>query len=176
MSKNYEIYHSYPAREVPQLNLRILISEFIIDAALDMGQKPDDGIYDRVTYFVGRDFCDLEIIQIASAFKRGALGQFGPGKLVPRTIYNWLVTAKGENSFKTDAVSKIDTTPGFSELHKFPLGKAINKKIDWYRKGLITIDPEGRPDEWDKINLKTLSEMIGKGMMPTPNDFGIEPK
>jgi len=53
-------------------------------------------------------------------------------------------------------------------LHKFPIGSAINKKIDWYRKGILNIN------DWNKVPLKEVAEMIGAGNMPTVEHFGIQ--
>jgi hypothetical protein len=168
MSKLYDSYSNCKASEVPEDSLKIIITDFIIEAALDMGQKPDEGIYDRVTYFILKDFRYFQMIELFSTFRRGALGQFGAGRLVPRTIYGWLISVRNENAIKaTGAAEKIDPARGYDDLHKFPLGKAINKKIDWLTYGAIT------SDEWDLIPLKEVAELIANHKECYPALFGI---
>lgn len=168
MSTLLSNYGNYPASEVPHDSLKNIVTECIIEAAIDMGQKPDDTIYDRVTYFIEKDFHYLQVIQIASTFRRGALGQFGSGRLVPRTIYGWLMEVRNENALKaTGAAEKIDPSKGFDKLHEFPLGSAICKKIEWYESGTIT------GDDWDKVPLKEIAGMISRHEECHPYMFGI---
>jgi hypothetical protein len=54
------------------------------------------------------------------------------------------------------------------DLKKYPMGTALNLKIDWFATGLI--DSEG----WDNIALRTVAEKIGKGQVPMPEDFEIK--
>jgi hypothetical protein len=58
----------------------------------------------------------------------------------------------------------------FDGLEKYPLGKAICKKIDWLKSGAITTV------EWDRISLKQVAEIIGAGNEPTLEHFGINHK
>lgn len=169
MSKTLEIYGNYPASEVPSENLKVMIREFILDAAIDMGQKPDEIIYDRVFYFITKDFGWLQCLQLASVFRRGSLGQFGAGRLIPKTIYGWLVEIRNELGQKASGVGeKIDMRRKFDDLGRYPMGQAICKKIDWIRSGAIT------SDEWAKIPLKAVAERIGRGLECTPEIFGIK--
>jgi hypothetical protein len=166
----FETYSNYKISDVPLDNLKVIIEQLVFSAGVDMGQKPEDITIERVVWFVTHDFSDFTCLRIASIMRRGALGQFGAGRLVPRTIYGWLSESKNEALNKSGAIDKIDTSRGFRDLMNFPIGKAIMKKIDWQKSGAIT------GDEWDRIDPKVLSEMIAKDMTPTPEDFGIEPK
>ena len=62
-----------------------------IDASKDMGCTYDKAdTSERVYYIISVHYHHLPLSLIASAFKRGALGQYGAGRLVPKTIYGWL--------------------------------------------------------------------------------------
>lgn len=155
MSKTLETYGKYPVSDVPIEKMKDLIKGFILDAAIDMGQKPDDIIYERVFEYITKDFGWMLCIQLASAFKRGALGQFGSGRLVPRTIYMWLTETRNELANRSSgAAEKIEIKKGFAELDRFPLGQAITKKIDWLTTRAIT------EETYDTIPLKKIAEII----------------
>jgi hypothetical protein len=170
MGKLYETYFNYPAGEVPREHLKIMLTDFIIEAGVDMGQKPDDAIYDRVVYFATTDFKFMKMVEIASVIKRGALGQLSAGRIVPKTIYIWLSETRNESLNKSGAADKVSMDKGFRDYVNYPLGQAIMKKIDWYQSGAI----DG--NDWDKIPLKELALSIGKGHIPHLIDFGIYPK
>jgi hypothetical protein len=60
-----------------------------------------------------------------------------------------------------------DNYTKFDDLYNYPLGAAINKKIDWLRTGALNID------DWEKVALKDVAKMIGQGHQPTLEKFGI---
>ena len=166
---NYDIYASSLCSEIPMEYLKGFITGFLYEASIDMGQAYEkDVMVDRVEYMISKHYHHLPLSLIASAFKRGSLGQYGTGRLVPRTIFGWL----GEmNQYFMTIHEKKDEDWArhhkFDGLEKYPLGKAMMKKIDWLESGVIT------EEQWDKIPLKELSEMIGSGKMPTTRVFGI---
>ena len=170
METDYDIYASQSCSEVPPDYLKRFILTFLYDASKDMGQEFDrDSVPDRVYYIITTHYHHLPLSLVASAFKRGALGQYGTGRLVPRTIFGWL----GEmNQYFITQHEKKDESGikhyKFDGLEKYPLGKAICKKIDWITSGAIT------EEQWDEIPLKAVAEMIGKGIMPTVERFGIK--
>jgi hypothetical protein len=47
------------------------------------------------------------------------------------------------------------------------MGRALCKKIDWLTISAIT------SDEWDRIPLKEVAEIIGKGLEPSLEYFGM---
>jgi hypothetical protein len=170
MESLYETYASTVCKDIPIDTLKGFIMTFLIEASKDMGSEFDKTFMpDRVHYVISTHYNHLPLMLVASAFKRGALGQYGPGRLIPRTIFGWL----GEmNQYFTTQHEVRDASKDkqykYDGLEKYPLGKAICKKIDWLDSGAITID------EWDQIPLKTVAEIIGKGLIPSLEYFGIK--
>jgi len=172
MEKNedYQIYASYEVKDVPNEKVKSLIESFMFEASLNMGSNYDARIFDRIIYFIINDFHYLPISYVAMAFLRGSLGKLGPGRLIPRTIYDWLNEVANEykrlrEHKEMEEHYKVRNT-GFN-LHKFPAGKAILKKIEWLKSGVIT------EAQWDKIPLIELAGMIADGFNVTPKNFGI---
>ena len=166
---NYDVYASSPCSEIPLDYLKGFIAGFLYEASIDMGQAYEkDIMIDRVEYIISKHYHHLPLSLIASAFKRGSLGQYGAGRLTPRTVFGWLSEM---NQYYMNVHEKKDEDDSrhhkFDGLEKYPLGKAICKKIDWLYSGAIT------SNQWDKIPLKDVAEMIGRGEMPTLSKFGI---
>lgn len=172
METLFETYSNTVCREIPPSNLKQFILTFLYEASQDMGQEFDKEITpDRVFYLLTTHYQHLPLLLVSSAFKRGALGQYGAGRLVPRTIFGWL--GEMNQYFMTTREKKEEAEVKqykFDGLEKYPLGKAICKKIDWLESGIIT------SDEWDKIPLKELSERIKQGLECYPELFGIKKK
>jgi hypothetical protein len=169
---NYNIYANTTCNDIPPEHLKGFILTFLYDASKDMGTEFDKtNMPDRVYYIISTHYHHLPLNLIASAFKRGALGQYGAGRLVPRTIFGWLAEI---NQYYMTCHEKRDNAQDnqykYNGLDKYPLGKAICKKIDWLTSGAIT------SDEWDRIPLKELSERIGQGLESYPELFGIKTK
>jgi hypothetical protein len=171
-SNSYDVYANTVCSEIPIETLKGFIMSFLIDASQDMGSEFDKtSMPERVHYIISTHYNHLPLMLIASAFKRGALGQYGAGRLVPRTVFGWL----GEmNQYFTTQHEVRDASKDkqykYDGLEKYPLGKAICKKIDWLDSGAIT------SDEWDLIPLKELSERIKQGLENYPELFGINHK
>jgi hypothetical protein len=166
----YDIYSNSICNDIPIETLKDFIMNFLIDASKDMGCDFDKKeTPDRIYYIISVHYNHLPLSLIASGFKRGALGQYGGGRLVPKTVFGWMgqineyyLTKHNTRDNSQDNYTKFDN------LHNYPLGAAINKKIDWYMKGGLDIS------DWDKILLKEVAEMIGKGHQPTLEKFGIK--
>jgi hypothetical protein len=127
----------------------------------------------RIVYLLKTDFSHLPVSLVASAFMRGSLGKLDQGRLVPRTVYNWLNEVSGEYIRKKEHENlqeKMQEKPVSFDLHKYPAGQAIIKKMEWLQAGWI--DGEG----WDRIPLKDLSERIASGMPAVPELFGVKSK
>lgn len=155
---------------IPKDDLKEMINLFMVDAGINMGSDFTDSTLERAMQIVEDKFRFLPVCYVASAFKKGSLGSFGTGRLVPRTIYYWLNEITLEYNRDQDH-KKLQTDPNylhFKELGKFPLGQAINKKIDWLKIGIINID------DWDKIPLKELSERIAIRLESVPELFGLK--
>jgi len=169
----FQAYANEIVREVPQEDIIYLITLFVKEAAINMGSDVDKETLDRIIFYIKRDYSYIPINYVASAFLKGSLGQIGDGKgrLIPKTIHGWLgdisleynrmVAAKKQKERESDVSIAMN-------LHRYPMGKAIRKKIDWLKAGSITID------EWDKVPLKELAKMIGEGHHPTLEHFGIK--
>jgi hypothetical protein len=170
--ENEEIYMNTQCKDIPPDTLRSFVRTYITGASADMGQSYDrEFMPERVYEMIVKNYNHLPLILIASAFKKGALGQFGNGRLVPRTIYGWLAEM---NDYLTTQHEIRDNSEDykykFDGLEKYPMGKAICKKIDWIESGAIT------SSQWDRIPLKTVAEIIGSGNEPNLEYFGINSK
>src|ERR1035437_966450 len=167
MATLYDTYINTTCSDIPPEHLKTLISTFLYDASRDMGCEFDKKeTPDRVYYIISTHYHHLPLVLVASAFKRGSLGQYGAGRLVPRTIFGWLAEM---NQYYMTCHEKRDNSQdnqhNFNGFEKYPLGKAICKKIDWLKSGAIT------SDEWDQIQLKSVAEIIGRGGEPTLEQF-----
>jgi hypothetical protein len=151
-------------------DLNILINIFMQDAGISMGNDFNDETLDMIIKIIRSEYSFLPVYYVASAFKKGSMGKYGPGRLVPRTICLWLESEALEyNKYlahKTQKEKEFRTYDSM-DLVKFPAGQAIIKKIEWYRKGII--DGDG----WDKIPLKEMAEKIGQGLECVPEIFGV---
>jgi hypothetical protein len=152
--------------------LRSFVLMYLVGASSDMGQTFDrEFMPQRIYDIIIKDYNHLPLILIASAFKKGALGQFGVGRLVPRTVYSWLSEMNDYVMSQHEIRDQSkDKQLKFNGLEKYPLGKAICKKIDWLKSGAIT------EAQWDRISLKTIAELIGAGHEPDLEYFGINRK
>lgn len=164
MSK-YDDYATALVKDVPVEYLKIIINTFMCDAGINMGNDFTDESLERVIQIVSFNFRYLPIYCIGGAFKKGSLGFYGAGRLVPRVIYGWLNEATIE--YKKDQDHKKQTEMvdyiHFRELEKYPLGKSICWKIDHVSE-----------EDWDKVQLKSVAEIIGRHGIPRLEDFGIE--
>jgi uncharacterized protein YfkK (UPF0435 family) len=121
--------------------------------------------------FIYKDYDILPVFYIGMAIIRGSLGKYGPGRLVPNTVYKWLreITLEYERFIKHEKYSNQNYLD-IMDLHKYPVGQAICKKIDWLKNGVIN------DEDWDKIPLKDLSERIVNHMDSVPELFRVESK
>lgn len=174
--ENNETYQNHKVTLVkdviPKDDLKKLINIFMTDAGINMGNDFTDNTLERVIEIVDNNFRFLPICYVAGAFRKGSLGNYGAGRLVPRTINAWLneITLDYNRDQEHERLTTDDNTDHFSDLVKYPLGQAICKKIDWYKSGAMN------SDDWDKIPLKELAEMIGQGQMIQLETFGIKNK
>ena len=173
-SKTYEIYNNYVIRDIPIDNLKIIVTALIEDAALTLGCKATKADVDKVSEFMSsHQFNFIPINVAATAFTRGSLGKLKNDKttLTPRNIYDWLseISLEYRNHIEHNERDTILSSLGshFTDLTRYPLGKAICKKIDWYKSGAID------SNDWDKIPLRELAEMIGEGRYPMIEDFNL---
>lgn len=167
----YQAYATTLVKEVPGEDIKYLIALFMKEAAINMGSDTDTRTLERTTYHIQKEFSFIPISYIGSAFVRGSLGQFGVGRLVPRTIYGWLneMSLEYNRMMSKEKYKDHNTQIAIAyNLHKYPIGSAIAKKIDWYNKGLLKIE------NWDKIPIKELAEREAKHLESYPQIFGIE--
>jgi hypothetical protein len=160
----YDDYATCVVKDIPKENLKTLVNIFMVDASVNMGNDFSDETLERAIFIIETNFRFLHLCYVASAFKKGSLGQYGAGRLVPRTIYGWLneITAEYNRDTEHKRLNADDATVHFKDLERYPLGRAICWKIDHVSES-----------EWDKIPLKEVAELLGKGIEPTLLYFGI---
>jgi hypothetical protein len=166
--ETYQTYATDQIKTVPLEYTQYLVNLFMKEAAVNMGGAVDEPTLERSIYHIRNDFGYLPVCYVYSAFIRGSLGQFGAGRLVPRTIHNWLfeVSAEFNRATTKEEQKNFGVVPQVSfDLHKYPVGRAIMKKIEWYEAGLLP------GNEWDRIDLRELSEAIGRHEHVTFNNF-----
>lgn len=144
---------------VPSEDLHTLIKIFMDSASVDMGADYEDATLQRVVYIIRTEFAFLQVCFVASGFSQGAMGKYGPGRLVPRTIHGWMNEVALEYNRKAakdrqDELSAVELTT--YDLVRYPIGKAIIQKVKWYEAGKL----DG--DLWDRVSLKRLAEAIGR--------------
>ena len=155
-------------------DLKLLLDLFFKKAGINMGKETYDvssDAIDAIIEFMLKDFSSIPILYVASAFMRGSLGQFGPGRLVPTTVYKWMheITLEYDKKQRHDKLTQSDYSQS-EDLHKYPCGKAINMKIDWFLSGKITLH------DWDMLPLKEIAERIGQGLDVVPELWGVKSK
>lgn len=157
-SEKYQTYSNDLVRNTPETYVRELISLFLEEAAVTMGARMKDDTIERVVYYVLTDFTHMPISLIGSAFARGSLGYLADGRLIPRTIHEWL-SQTSTDYMKASAKAKLAEEPESvkMDLKTFPVGKAIIQKADWLSSGAIT------EEEYDRIPLKELARRIAAG-------------
>ena len=156
----YQAYSNYPAKEVPDEDLKHLVYVFVAEAALNMGSNVEKANVDRIIEIIKDYYGLLPVYVICSAFIKGSMGYLGEGRLIPKNVNAWLreIRIEHERQLEHKKIEEELTPKGVPvDLKKYPMGKAINKKIEWVRFGLMTID------QWDHIPLKELAEAIGRG-------------
>lgn len=172
--EKYQTYASCVASNVPRDHLMHIVNVMVEDAALNMGSRYDQKAVDRIIEFVeGPDYKDLPLAVVASAFARGSLGKFGPGRLVPKTVHDWLdISAEEHRRYREhkQREDRMKENHVAFDLKKYPVGAAIIKKMDWLKSGAIHIN------DWDGIPLKELAERISQGVDSAPELWGIKTK
>lgn len=154
----YETYSTELIKNIPTDNLTALVKTFMDSASIDMGSDYDEAALNRVCFIIRTEFAYLPLCFIASGFSQGAMGKFGAGRLVPRTIHGWLNEIVSEWNRKSikDRQAELEAEVYVRyDLRKYPIGKAIVQKIEWYDSGKL----DG--DRWDNVNLMELTEAIG---------------
>jgi ABC-type transport system substrate-binding protein len=155
---NYQTFSMYQVKDVPNENLEYLLRLFLNKASVNMGttdlnEKKMIGCIEIIkTYYPYIPIC-----YIASGIVKGSLGHFGAGYLVPRTVYGWMNEISKEynqdqakQSLKQSGIGAVLA----ADLDKFPAGKAICQKIDWYRTGKL------KAEQWEQVSLHQLVDDI----------------
>jgi len=167
-SPTYQRWASEQGKQVPLTELRTLIAIFMADAEINMGSTADEKTLDRCIWHAGNKYGHLPIAYIASGYARGSMGDFGTGRLTPNTIKKWMDQVN-EEYLRDETKAKLEQAlknPGVAmDLHKYPAGKAIIKKVAWLNSGAIT------SEEYDQIPLKELARRIAAGEPAEIADF-----
>jgi hypothetical protein len=163
---NYQVYSTWLVKDVPADNMKYLINLFLEKASLNMGclvkEKTNEGSVEIVRSY----YSYIPVCYIASGIVKGSLGHYGAGILAPKTVYHWLGEISLEYN-RDQAKEKLQspTSEIVMDLRKYPMGKAINQKIEWLNSGKIT------RSEWDKISLKKLTEDIAAHKTPLVTNY-----
>lgn len=170
---DYQTYASYKITEIPNEVLYKIINLVLIEASRNMGNEFNDKMLDAIILTIEENSHNLPLCYIASAIYKGSMGIYGTGRLMPRTILQWLRESSQEY-YKEREHKELEErlrnkgTP--VDLKKYPMGKALNLKIDWLASGAIT------SEEYDLIPLMRVAEIIGRGNVPMLENFGIKNK
>jgi len=169
MSK-FESYATELIRNVPTEHLIEIIELTMKKCSLNMGSNYTDEVLQRTVELIREDYHYMTVNVVVSALFRGSMGNLGAGRLIPKTIAGWLRETSQEyqrdkEHRELEARLKSDSKP--VDLNKYPMGTALNQKIDWLASGAIDCDG------WDRIPLKELAEIIGRGQIPTINYFNL---
>ena len=168
----YKTYATTRITDVPLENVKYLVNMFLMDAAKDMGSELKKETLDRVIELIRNDFHFMPVCFVASAISKGSVGDYGAGRLIPRTVYGWLREMGLEYNREEkhqEIVERMKTSGTPIDLKRYPMGKALNQKIDWLLSGAIT------DEEWDRIELKAVAGRIHAGLSITPDEF-LNPK
>lgn len=167
----YKRYNQFKVKDIPIDDLRALLKLLFNKAAINMGKEsydaPDAAI-EAILEFIYKDYGILPLYFVAMSIIQGSLGKYGPGRLVPSTVYKWLheITMEFERVQRHEKFSSIDYLDKM-DLKTYPLGTAINKKIEWFRSGKFNMD------DWDRVPLKELANRIKNGLECVPEIFGL---
>jgi len=172
MSK-FETYATDFVRNVPLENLKDIIELTMKKCSLNMGSNYTDEMLQRTVELIKEDFSHMTVNLVVSALFRGSMGHFGTGRLIPKTIAQWLREVSQEYQKEKEhkeIEERLRITDVPIDLKKYPMGSALCKKIDWLESGAIT------SNEWDLISLKELASRIAQGLESFPEIFGIKSK
>lgn len=166
----FKVYANEFVNEVPLEHLDYLITLFMKEASVNMGVEVNKETLERTIYYVKKDYGFIPVNFIASGFVKGSLGNIGDGKgrLVPKTILSWLNQISMEYHRMMQSKTNKENMSGATiayDLENYPVGSAIMKKIDWYRKGLL------KAEDWDTIPLKDIAYRIKNNMDCKPENF-----
>jgi hypothetical protein len=90
MSSKFEIYATDSVRNVPTENLSEIIELTLKKCSLNMGSNFTDEILQRIIELIKEDYSYMTVNLIVSALFRGSMGNYGAGRLIPKTIAGWL--------------------------------------------------------------------------------------
>jgi len=172
-NSNYQYYANYKIYNIPREILCEIINIVLIEASRNMGNEFNDKMLDAIIITIEENHHNLPLSYIVSALYKGSMGIFGPGRLMPRTIFAWLRESSLEYTKEIEhkeIEERFKSTGKPVDLIKYPMGTALNLKIDWLTSSIIT------SEQWDQIPIKELAEMIGAGHTPNIEQFGIKNK
>ena len=163
----YQVHSMTLVKDVlPRSDLRGLINIFMIDSGINMGSEFTVKSLHRVIEIIEGKYKYLPIYIIASGFTKGSMGQYGPGRLTPRVIGEWLNQISQEyNREQAHEVIRSEEYTDIADLNKCPLGSAIIKKLDWFHNGTLPMSC------WDRVPIKAVAEKIKAGEFVTANMF-----
>ena len=169
-TKDYQVYATYKINQIPGEIFNKILNLVLIEASRNMGGEFNDKMLDAIIETIQENHYYLPLSYIVSAIYKGSMGIYGPGRLIPRNIFSWMRETSMEYNKEVEhkqIEERLKPTDKPVDLKRYPMGSALIKKIEWLTSGAI----DG--DDYDKIDLKVLAEMIGFGQQPTLEDFNL---
>ena len=172
-NKTYQDNYLKLIKDISSEDMTLLLKLFLDKAAVNMGKEcydAPDATKESILEFIYKEFRWLPVYSMGSAIIRGSLDDKSPARLIPRTVRKWLNDASIDFRRETDhdrLEELYREKPITFDLHKYPVGKAICQKIDWYKSGVLRIE------DWDRIPLQRLAEIIGQGHQPSLEMFNL---
>lgn len=170
-NKTYQDNWQKPVNDVSYNDMSLLLKLFLDKAAINVGRECYDApevTKESILEFVCKEFRFIPVYYIGSAIIKGSLDSQSTNRLTPRLVHKWLIDATIEyRRYKDhlDREEQFKEKPITFDLHKYPVGSAIAKKIEWYKKGFLSID------DWDLVPLKDVAEAIARGEYVTIEKF-----
>jgi len=153
----FQMYANDFVNNIPSEKFKVIINLIMIEASRIMGNEFNDATLDTSIEMIKSNHGRLPLNYVSSAIYRGAMGEYGAGRLVARTINQWLRESASEYRRLVEhkeVQDRLADTGTPVDLNKYPMGSAINKKIDWLINGFID------SDHYDRIDIKELSLML----------------
>ncbi|MBW1612418.1 MAG: hypothetical protein JRJ57_00255 [Deltaproteobacteria bacterium] len=163
-SATLKTYLNYTVGEVPREKLREIIDELSATAMVNMGGNettiPLQRIIESITMLVAKQYYELPISKVASAFWRGSLGELGgTTRFTLRNVNLWLKESHqqwGEEHIREMSRKNREKYDAYEKADRDVI-TACRMKIMWRLDKRIT------PDQSDKIHVEDIVHRLRDG-------------